>query len=157
MRTPRPAAECRLADAYTRAHYRLPAPAGDLTLTFDPLARGRPVGPDDLPPGPWAILAAANPWSKSLPEPVNAARTAALRAELAARRLEAQSAVNAAPDGEWREDSFLVCGIGRDDVLALLRRHQQAAAVFGLGPRCGLLWTRSERWVVLRAYTLPAQ
>lgn len=157
MRTPRPAAECQLADAYTRALYRVPGPDGTLALTFDPLAPGRPATPEVLPRGSWAILAAANPWSIPLVESVNAARTSALRAELAARGLEAQPAVNAAPDGSWTENAFLIRGIGRDDVLALLRRHEQAAAVVGVGDKCGLLWTRSERWVVLQAYTLPAQ
>jgi hypothetical protein len=147
--------EWELADAFAAARYQLPPTERGITLTFEvPIAPGS-TGSRSLdailPRGVWAILSAANPWSIETSAEENAARMDALAAELAFEGVSGQWMVNAAADGGWEEPSFLVEGLPRERVLGLCWKFGQAAAVLGVGTRCGLLWTRSERWVVMPA------
>ncbi|MBX3404949.1 MAG: DUF3293 domain-containing protein [Phycisphaeraceae bacterium] len=148
MRTARQ--ESELASAYCEAQYRATVAGAPVEFTFSRRGGGA-LAANQLPPGEWAIIAAANPWSRPLDDARNAARTLALRAELDAAHVRWTCARNSAPDGAWAEESLLVEGIGRDGALAIGRRYGQAAAVWGAGIKCGLLWTRSERWTVLGA------
>jgi hypothetical protein len=146
--------EWELADAYAAARYWLPAAGGAAALTFDTHAGEEEVSAklaEMLPRGTWAIIGAANPWSVELSAAENARRTEGLAREISRAGLAAQPMHNAAADGDWREPSLLVEGATREQALRWCSAFAQAAAVFGIGTRCGLLWTRSERWVVLRA------
>ena len=143
--------ESELASAYCEALYRATVAGAPVAFTFSRRG-GCALAANQLPPGAWAIIAAANPWSLPLDDARNAARTLALRAELDAAHVRWTCARNSAPDGVWAEDSFLVDGIGRDGALAIGRRYGQAATVWGTGIKGGLLWTRSERWTVLGAH-----
>ncbi|MBY0227781.1 MAG: DUF3293 domain-containing protein [Gemmataceae bacterium] len=88
----------------------------------------------------WAFLTACNPMSETLPDEENAARTEALRRDLAAYRVVDGEA--ASPDGTWREASFLVLEITLDDARALAVKHRQAAFLFGeRGQPARLVWT----------------
>lgn len=141
--------ESELADAYVRAWYRAVVAGAPVTFTFS--RGGGALAAHLLPRGPWAIVGASNPWSQPLEAGANAARTRALRADLESACLRWSVGHSSAPDGSWAEESFLVEGVGRDGALAICRRHGQAAGVWGDGIKCGLLWTRSERWVALGA------
>ncbi len=149
--------EWELAGAFASAHYWLPALARRVALTFAP---GEPVSRQDLeeclPRGPWAIVSAANPWSVDLPHGRNRELTGRLAATLAARHLPAEPMHNSAPDGRFAEASFLVHEATRDQALNLCREFGQAAAILGVGPACGLLWTRTGRWVRLPARIVRA-
>lgn len=154
---PRQRGEWELADAFVRARYRIAATGDGAALTFDHAATA-PESPCELcelrellPRGMWAIVTAANPWSAALSATENATRMTALAMELELRGVVASPMRNASARGDWEEPSFLVEGLPREDVLGLCWQFGQAAAVFGVGTRCGLLWTRSERWVVMAA------
>lgn len=142
--------EWELAPAYIGASYRAAVAGRPLTFTFSRSA-GDALAAADVPRGPWAIVAAANPYSVALGDEENAARTRRMRDQLRAAGARWSPACNAAPDGAWAEEAFLVENLSREDALLLCRGFGQAAAVFAVGGKVGLLWTRSDRWVVLPA------
>jgi len=150
MRHPR--REWELADAFASARYWLPAPEKGIALTFESSARGEGRSArlsELLPRGTWAIVSASNPWSVSHSVEENEILASAMRRDLSARVAAFRSMRNTAADGRWEEGSFLLEGMTREPVLELCWRFGQVAAVWGIGTRCGLLWTRSERWVML--------
>lgn len=142
--------EWELAPAYVGAWYRATVAGRPLTFTFSRRA-GDALLSRELPSGPWAIVAAANPFSVALGAEENAARTRRLRDQLRAAGARWSPARNAAPDGAWAEEAFIIENLSRHEALSLCRRFGQAAAVFAIGEKVGLLWARSERWVVLPA------
>jgi hypothetical protein len=149
MRPTKP--ECELADAYIEARYWLPEPRLGWALTFSARSPLAGLAPPAQPSGTWAIISAANPWSMMLDDPTNTARTLSLAAELTAGGLISTPMRNCASDGAWEEASYLIEGPSRESVHDLCRRFEQSAAVYGIGDRCGLLWSRTERWVRLPA------
>ncbi len=146
--------EWELADAYAAARYWLPAAGGAAALTFDSHAGEEDASAklaEMLPRGTWAIIGAANPWSVQLSAGENEICANALERELVKHGVEFEPMHNDAAKGGWQEASCLIRDVSRKRVLELCWQFGQAAAVFGIGTRCGLLWTRSERWVVMRA------
>lgn len=78
-----------------------------------------------------AFVTACNPRSRRLDAAENRRRQAALEQELAALGHVALPAIGEHPGGGWPgEASCLVPGLGREDALALARRHGQAAIVW---------------------------
>lgn len=151
---PRMKAEWELADAFVSARYWLPARRGGGVLRFDARETNTDAAARTktaLPRGTWAIVGAANPWSMEQSVDESAARTRELASELRSRGIAALAMRNSAADGGWGEESFLVDGVTRGTVLELAWRFGQAGAVFGIGAKAGLLWTRSGRWVALPA------
>lgn len=149
-------AEWELADPFITARYWLPADGAEPALTFDRAAGASCDAGEILPRGRWAILSAENPWSIARDAGLNAAATRELESELRRRGLAARPMRSSDPAGGWAERSFLVKEIAREEVLDACRRFGQAAAVFGVHDRCGLLWVRTERWVVMRPRFVPA-
>jgi len=144
--------EWELADAFATARYWLPAANSGVALTFASSVSddGQSARLEELlPRGPWAIVSAANPWSVELSAEENEIRAATLQRELAKRGVELEPMHNDAAEGGCEEASCLVDNVSREFVLELCWKFGQAAAVWGIGTRCGLLWTRSERWTVL--------
>lgn len=100
------------------------------------------VSPADGPPSgdlpaelaiPIHVVTAWNPGSRPLDRAENAARNAALEAELRGLGVTWHPAHGCSPDGSWCEDSVALSGWRREDACALGRRHGQAA-VFELRP-----------------------
>lgn len=149
-------AECELADAFVAARYWLPTPQDGWILTFARQPPRTDLAAPTLPRGAWAIISAANPWSINLGETENAARNRQLAADLAASGALSRPMRNSAAEGTWGEASYLVEGLSREEVMKLGRRFDQSAAVFGIAARCGLLWMRTERWVVLPGVLISA-
>lgn len=143
--------EWELADSFVSARYWLPEPYTGLSLTFDHRAPNLGGAARVLPLGAWAIVSAENPWSIPREVENNAAAMLELQTALRACGLVPRPMRNSAPGGAWAERSVLVQGLRRSETIALCGRFGQAAAVFGVGEMCGLLWTRTERWVVLPA------
>jgi len=75
-----------------------------------------------------AFITAWNPRSEGTPREENDARNAALRHDIEALGLPAVPAEGIGPTG-WREESYLVPGITREDVVALARKYRQNAIV----------------------------
>ena len=91
----------------------------------------------------WAYLTAWNPRSVPRPLAENNAAQDELVAALRARGLAVFHGVGVGDDGDWPpEPSVLALGIGRDDALALARKHGQAAILVGRrGGPAELAWT----------------
>ena len=122
-----PERRAELEAAYRAALYR----AGGIVLRV-----GNP-GPEA---GCWAFLTACNPMSCPLPDAENASRMDWLRADLSGFVLH--EGEGAAPDGSWREPSFLVLGIDERSASGLALRYGQAAFLFGeRGAPARLAWT----------------
>ena len=75
-----------------------------------------------------AFITAWNPESEGTPLEENEARNAALRGDIEALGLRVLPAEGIGPTG-WREESYLVPGITRDDAVALARKYRQNAIV----------------------------
>lgn len=78
----------------------------------------------------FAIITAWNPASRRLPDEENAARNRDLEADLVRLGHAPVACVGVGRDG-WSEPSFLVPGIALDEALALGRRYEQNAVVWG--------------------------
>lgn len=76
---------------------------------------------------PSHILTAWNPRSVRQPPSRNIAANQALRQRLCERQLWPIAVVGSSPDGSWREESFLVTGIGRAGAAELAAAFGQAA------------------------------
>lgn len=88
------------------------------------------TGPDAVDPGlgwPVHVITAENPFEEVLQDVVNQERTAALRSVLELRGLQFQPVVGQSPDGAWREQSFAVAGLTRDEACALGKLFCQRA------------------------------
>jgi hypothetical protein len=92
-----------------------------------------------VPARPTLVLTAWNPRGRRLPEAINAARDAVLRAELHALGYEARRARGSSPARDWHEDGWAI--EHRDERSAELVRGygQLAAFVYDRGGRA-LLW-----------------
>jgi hypothetical protein len=77
-----------------------------------------------------AFVSAFNPYSQPSDEAENAAANQRLEGELRQRRLVYLRGVGSDPQGNWREPSFLVLGITREEAEALGRAYRQNAIVF---------------------------
>ena len=75
-----------------------------------------------------AFLTAWNPESEGTPREENETRNAALRGDIEALGLRVLPAEGIGPTG-WREESYLLPGISRDDAIALARKYGQNAIV----------------------------
>jgi hypothetical protein len=90
----------------------------------------------------WVYLTACNPGSTPLTDDENELRTNHLRKDLDATGLRFYQGVAIAPDGNWRERSFLVLDFPTTDALKLANRFRQNAIVAGrIGEPARLEWT----------------
>ena len=118
--------------------------------TGDTLLAGDGAGPLPVPSPAFAITA-WNPMSEPCRPDANDAANRRLAAELAALPCTVLPAVGESTDGSWREEGFLVAGIGRDAVLALGRRFGQHA-VYELTDDELLVVTCDDGTVVARTH-----
>lgn len=77
----------------------------------------------------WAFITAWNPQGHSLPHEDNLERQILLLLEIK-DYIHMEGRVES-PDGNWYEDSFLVLGISKNKVLAVAKKFDQAAILFG--------------------------
>jgi len=110
----------------------------------------RPLAPWDPPV--W-VLTAGDPYPDELSPEENAARNAALRAELDLLGLRHDPAFGRAPDGSTSEVSVAVRGSDRDAVLAVAARHGQLA-VYEIDERIRCVDVASGAVVTSVAYRL---
>lgn len=91
----------------------------------------------------WCYVTAFNPRSVLLDLEENRRRNADLQALIAA--LPHRKGLGLDADGNWpAEESFLIAGLDREAALALGRRFEQNAVLFGvLGGPAELLWVQN--------------
>lgn len=123
--------DARLEDAYRATTYWVETPERWIALRVgeasEPL--DRLLGPHES----WALVTADNPRSVPLPPEENRKRRCALRAEVRWPSFPTVAVADPQPGAEpWPPElGLLLLGIGRKEALALGRRHEQNAILFG--------------------------
>ncbi|MCY1702333.1 DUF3293 domain-containing protein [Deinococcus sp. SL84] len=114
---------------------------------------GRPGPGPGWAAGRWGIVTAWNPAGQQADSGSNAARQAELERRL--RSLGRPFFPGHNGEGEWREPTFIVRGLGLAELAGLGGDFGQAAVLHGSGTRAALLWlggtqvTGAERlWLV---------
>jgi Protein of unknown function (DUF3293) len=115
---------------YLATVYEFPTPLGLLRASLD----GDLVNPADLPEllrSNFAVLTAYNPRSMLLPRKVNEQRQLVMRdmLVLGCYRVEACVGFEDAPESAWREPSWLVHSMDRDEAAAFGRVFRQNAVL----------------------------
>ncbi len=112
---------------YLSTVYELPTADGPLRVSLDGDTAIDPTLLPDLLTRPFAVLTAYNPRSMLLPRKVNEGRLSVMRdlLILGCYRVEACVGYDEEPDGTWREPSWLVHAMDRDEAVAFGRVFRQ--------------------------------
>jgi len=116
-----------LLRSYLATVYELPTPSGPLRVSLDGDVVADSSALPELLQRPFAVLTAYNPRSMLLPRKVNEHRHQVMRdlLVLGVYRVEACVGFEEDPEGTWREPSWLVHGIDREEALAFGRVFRQ--------------------------------
>lgn len=128
---------------YLATVYDLPSANGPLRVSLDGDVVQDVSTLPDLLTKPFTILTAFNPRSMLLPRKVNDARHAVLRdlLVLGCYRVEQCVGYEEDPEGTWREPSWLVHGMDRDEAIAFGRVFRQNTIVSNKNGRPELIIT----------------
>jgi hypothetical protein len=119
-------------DAYRRTTYRILAGGEVIDIRIGSAAAALDELLDEHSVTTWAFVTAWNPQSRPLPAADNETRQQLLVSEIARRGWKALPGLGIGDDERWPpEESVLILGISRTDAVALARRFDQAAIVFG--------------------------
>ena len=121
-----------LLRSYLATVYELPTSTGPLRASLDGDIVNDATTLPELLTRPFAVLTAYNPRSMLLPRKVNESRHTVLRdlLILGVYRVEACVGYEEEPDGTWREPSWLVHGMDRDEAIAFGRVFRQNTILF---------------------------
>ncbi|MCL2726360.1 MAG: DUF3293 domain-containing protein [Polyangiaceae bacterium] len=139
---------------YLATVYDIPTPNGPLRVSLDgDIVQDASTLPEVLL-RPFAILTAFNPRSMLLPRKVNDGRHAVLRdlLILGCYRVEQCVGYEEDPEGPWREPSWLVHGMDRDEAIAFGRVFRQNTIVLNRNARPELVVTDPTCDEVPRAF-----
>jgi hypothetical protein len=116
-----------LLRSYLATVYELPTPNGPLRVSLDGDVVTDAAALPELLQRSFAVLTAYNPRSMLLPRKVNEARHQVMRdmLVLGVYRVEACVGFEEDPEGTWREPSWLVHGMDRDEALSFGRVFRQ--------------------------------
>jgi hypothetical protein len=119
--------EQTLLRSYLATVYELPSANGPVRASLDGDIVNDPSTLPELLTRPFAVLTAYNPRSMLLPRKVNDSRHLVLRdlLILGCYRVEACVGHEDDPEGTWREPSWLVHGMDRDEAIAFGRVFRQ--------------------------------
>jgi hypothetical protein len=120
-----------LLRSYLATVYELPTPAGPVRVSLDgDMAHDSSQLPEVLQK-PFAVLTGYNPRSMLLPRKVNEQRHQVMRdlLVLGVYRVEACVGYEDDPEGTWREPSWLVHGMDREEAIAFGRVFRQNTIV----------------------------
>ena len=123
--------EQTLLRSYLATVYELPTANGPVRASLDGDVVNDPSTLPELLTRPFTILTAYNPRSMLLPRKVNDARHLVLRdlLILGCYRVEACVGHEDDPEGTWREPSWLVHGMDREEAIAFGRVFRQNTIV----------------------------
>lgn len=132
-----------LLRGYLATVYELPTTSGSLRVSLDGDIVTDPSTLPELLQRPFALLTAYNPRSMLLPRKVNEARHIVMRdlLILGVYRVEACVGYEEDPEGTWREPSWLVHGMDRDEAIAFGRVFRQNTVVLCRSARPELIVT----------------
>jgi hypothetical protein len=116
---------------YLSTVYELPTPSGSIRASLDGDIVSDPSTLPDLLTRPFAVLTGYNPRSMLLPRKVNEARHTVMRdlLVLGCYRVEACVGYEEEPEGTWREPSWLVHEMDKDEAVAFGRVFRQNSIV----------------------------
>lgn len=128
---------------YLSTVYELPTAQGPIRASLDGDIVTDPSTLPELLTKPFALLTAFNPRSMLLPRKVNEARHAVMRdmLVLGCYRVEAAVGYEEEPEGTWREPSWVVHGMERDEAIAFGRVFRQNTIVICRNARPELVVT----------------
>ena len=120
-----------LLRSYLATVYELPTPNGPIRASLDGDIVNDPSTLPELLNKPFAILTAYNPRSMLLPRKVNDGRHVVMRDMLllGVYRVEACVGFEEDPEGTWREPSWLVHAMDRDEAIAFGRVFRQNSII----------------------------
>ena len=119
--------EQTLLRQYLATVYELPTPNGPLRVSLDGDVVTDPSTLPELLTRTFAVLTAYNPRSMLLPRKVNESRHVVLRdlLILGCYRVEGCVGYDEEPEGTWREPSWLVHAMDRDEAVSFGRVFRQ--------------------------------
>ena len=119
--------ESTLLRQYLSTVYELPSPNGPVRASLDGDVVTDPSTLPEVLTRPFAVLTAYNPRSMLLPRKVNDGRHNVLRdlLILGCYRVEQCVGYEEDPEGTWREPSWLVHGMDRDEAVSFGRVFRQ--------------------------------
>jgi hypothetical protein len=135
--------ETSLLRSYLATVYELPTPNGPIRVSLDGDIVTDPSTLPELLTRPFTVLTAHNPRSMLLPRKVNESRNVVLRdlLILGCYRVESCVGYEEDPEGTWREPSWLVHGMERDEAIAFGRVFRQNTIVVCRNARPELIVT----------------
>jgi Protein of unknown function (DUF3293) len=118
-----------LLRSYLATVYEFPSLTGPLRTSLDGDIVTEVSSLPELLQRPFAVITAFNPRSMLLPRKVNEARHQVMRdlLILGVYRVEACVGYEEDPEGTWREPSWLIHGMDRDEAIAFGRVFRQNA------------------------------
>ncbi len=133
----------QLLRQYLSSVYDLPTQTGPLRVSLDGDTVQDPAVLPELLLKPFTILTAFNPRSMLLPRKVNDARHSVLRdmLVLGCYRVEQCVGYEEDPEGTWREPSWLVHGMDREEGIAFGRVFRQNTIIVNRNGRPELIVT----------------
>jgi len=128
---------------YMSTVYELPTASGPLRVSLDGEIVSDPSTLPELLRVPFCIVTAYNPRSMLLPRKVNDQRHTVMRdlLILGCYRVEACVGYEEEPEGTWREPSWLVHDIEREEAIAFGRVFRQNSIVMNRSGRPELVVT----------------
>jgi uncharacterized protein DUF3293 len=123
--------EQNLLRSYLATVYEFSTASGLIRASSDGDVGADPSSLPDLLQRPFAVLTAYNPRSMLLPRKVNEQRHQVMRdlLVLGVYRVEACVGYEEDPEGTWREPSWVVHGMDRDEAIAFGRVFRQNTIV----------------------------
>jgi hypothetical protein len=127
----------QLLRSYLSTVYEFPSASAPIRASLDGDPVADPGALPDLLQRPFAILTAYNPRSMLLPRKVNEQRHVVMRdlLVLGVYRVEVCVGFEEDPEGTWREPSWLVHGMDREEAIAFGRVFRQNTIVVCRGAR----------------------
>jgi uncharacterized protein DUF3293 len=132
-----------LLRSYLATVYEFSTATGPLRASLDGDVVDEASAPPDVLRKPFALLTAYNPRSMLLPRKVNEQRHQVMRdlLILGVYRVEACIGYENDPEGTWREPSWVVHGMEREEAVAFGRVFRQNTVVVCIGGRPELIVT----------------
>ncbi len=132
-----------LLRAYLSSLYEFPSPQGLVRVSLDGDAATDPLALPELLRTDFAAITAFNPRSMALPRKVNEARHLVMRDLLiiGCYRVEPCLAFEEGAETAWREPSWLVHHMNRDEAIAFGRVFRQNMVLVNRGARPELIVT----------------
>jgi hypothetical protein len=132
-----------LLRSYLATVYEFSFSAGPIRVSLDGDVVADPSTLPDLLQRPFAVITGYNPRSMLLPRKVNEQRHQVMRdlLVLGVYRVEACVGYEEDPDGTWREPSWIVHGMDRDEAVSFGRVFRQNTIVMCRNARPELIVT----------------